>query len=320
MLHPHIGAVGVLAVDMHHGGVSPPGHTFFGKNARNRCVVALQEVALERPRTGGGHAFVLEVVDLDKGIVPVAAHQLALTAQQIQRSGILILIQLIGRGNPKIGPMRHQIKRSISNMDRPVIGLHAALVAFAVRQGLLFKHHRPGCWRHVAKHLGVVHQDVRPPHVRRAIMRAVDKMPGGLFQTVIDGVPAWDKAGVDRLHALARNHAQTCVTRRSHQVKTALVHQRDHLVGGVGRLHVDHAPRLIFEAGNPVEGLHRLAALNVARPCHNVQLTLARAKFCYHLSCKRLSHHGRHNPDCGSRIQHALHRTNSLFHISGQNK
>jgi hypothetical protein len=41
------------------------------------------------------HAFVLEVVDLDESVVPVAAHELALTAQQVERGGILVGVQLV---------------------------------------------------------------------------------------------------------------------------------------------------------------------------------------------------------------------------------
>ena len=42
--------------------------------------IALQQIDLERPGSRGGHAFVLEVVDLDEGVVPVPAYQLALSA------------------------------------------------------------------------------------------------------------------------------------------------------------------------------------------------------------------------------------------------
>jgi hypothetical protein len=42
----------------------------------DRLALRLQQVDLERPGAGGDDAFVLEVVDLDEGVVPVAADQL----------------------------------------------------------------------------------------------------------------------------------------------------------------------------------------------------------------------------------------------------
>ena len=55
------------------------------------CFSRLQQVDLERPGRGGDDALVLEVVDLDHGVVPVAADELA-------------LLRAAGRAPPCTGP------------------------------------------------------------------------------------------------------------------------------------------------------------------------------------------------------------------------
>ena len=60
-------------VRFHHGGVGPAGDAFFGNGRGDRLLGGDQRVYLIWPRAGGDHALVLEVVDLDGGIMPVAA-------------------------------------------------------------------------------------------------------------------------------------------------------------------------------------------------------------------------------------------------------
>jgi hypothetical protein len=60
------------------------------------CLSACSSIDLERPGAGGDDAFVLEVVDLDHRIVPVAADQRALAAQQVERRLVLVFVELVG--------------------------------------------------------------------------------------------------------------------------------------------------------------------------------------------------------------------------------
>ena len=89
VLHPEVGAVRVLGVDVQHRGVGPAGGALLGDGRGDRRALGLQQVDLERPGAGGDDALVLEVVDLDEGVVPVAADQLALLAQQVERGLVL---------------------------------------------------------------------------------------------------------------------------------------------------------------------------------------------------------------------------------------
>ena len=103
VLHPHVGAVRVRGIGVQHGGVGPAGGAFLRDGRGDRLLVGLQQVHLERPGAGGDDAFVLEVVDLDEGVVPVAADELALAAQQVERRLVLVLVQLVGSLMPSSG-------------------------------------------------------------------------------------------------------------------------------------------------------------------------------------------------------------------------
>ncbi len=116
----------------------------FGKTECDRLALALQQVDLERPRARRDHALVLEVVDLDEGVVPVAADELALLAQQVEGGLVLVLVELVRALDAEFRLVRHQVERRIGDMDRAVIGLHAALVGLAVRQGRLLEDDVPG--------------------------------------------------------------------------------------------------------------------------------------------------------------------------------
>jgi len=70
----------MLRPGVQHRRVGPAGGPFFGHNAGNRLAGGLQQVHLERPGAGGGHTLVGEVIDLDEGIMPVAADELPLAA------------------------------------------------------------------------------------------------------------------------------------------------------------------------------------------------------------------------------------------------
>ncbi|MCY1554738.1 hypothetical protein D9M68_913300 [compost metagenome] len=109
-------------------------------------------------------------------------------------------------------------------------------------------------------------------------MRVVHVMPGRLLQARVHRLVAGDQVHVDRLHALAGNEAHGRVARGGHEVEATLVHQRHHLVGGAGGLHVDLAAGLLLEVGHPVEVLVGLAAFDVAGPGHDVDLAFALAQ------------------------------------------
>ena len=65
---------------------------------------------------------------------------------------------------------------------------------------------------------------------------------------------------------------------RDDHVKAALVHQRDHRVGGAGDLHGDLADGLVLELGHPVALLVGGAALDVAGPGHDIDLAFVLAE------------------------------------------
>ena len=277
MLHPEVGAVRVRGVGCHHRGVGPARRPLLGDGRGDRRVLGLEQVHLERPGPRGDDALVLEVVDLDHRVVPVAPDELALLAQQVERRGVLLLAELVGVRDAELGLVRHQVLGGVGDVDRPVIGLHPALVRLAVGQRLLLEHHRPGR-RRLLEHLGRVHQHVRAPLVGRAVVHAVDGEPGRVLQPVVDLRPGRDEVGVDRLHPLAGHEPERGVAGGGDEVEAALVHQRHHLVGGVGGLDVDLAAGRLLELGHPVEGRVGLAALDVARPGDDVELALAGAE------------------------------------------
>ena len=239
--------------------------------------LALQGVDLVFPRAGSDHAFVLEVAHLHRGVMPVAVGQGVLLAQQVEGGGVLGFRQLVGvlDAQSRLGSL--QVQGGIGDVDRAVIGLHAALVGLAIRQGLLLEYHRPTGRRRLEQ-VGVVHQHVGAPLVGRAEVLVVDHMPCAIFEAFVDVLPVWDQVEVDRLHALASNQAQRGVAGGGHQVVTALGHQADHFVGGGSAFDVDLAAGLLLETGDPVIGLVAFAAFDVARPGNDVELTFAGAK------------------------------------------
>ena len=98
-----IGTGEVLGLAVHHAGVGPAGDPFLGHRRGDGLLVGDQGIGLERPGAGGHHPLVLEVVDLDEGVVPVASHQLALLAQEVEGGLVLILVQLVGILMPSAG-------------------------------------------------------------------------------------------------------------------------------------------------------------------------------------------------------------------------
>ena len=256
----------MLAFGMQHGRVCPAGRTFFREDRGDRQLFGLQQVDLERPGAGGDDAFVLEVVDLDHRVVPVAADERALDAQQVEGGLVLVFVEFVGVLDAEFRLVGHQVEGGVGDVDRAVIGLDAALVGLAVRQGHFLEDDVPALRRLVLEGFGVVHQHVRSPDIGRAVVDAVDRVPRRVLQPLVDGRPARDQVGVDRLDALAGDEAQRCVARGGDEVEAAFVHQRDHFVGGGGRLDADLAAGLLLEAGDPVVGLVGLAALDIAGP------------------------------------------------------
>ena len=195
--------------------------------------------------------------------------------------------------------MRHQILRGVGDVDRSVIGLNATLVRFAISKGHFLEHDIPA-FRCFGEGVGIVHQNVRTPLIGRPVMHAVNRVPWRAFQAVIDGVPAWDQVGIDRLNAFAGNHAQRRIARCGDKIKAAFVHQRDHFIGCVGGFDIHRASGFLFKGGYPVKIGIRFAALDIARPGNDIHGTFRCAKFGHHVSGSRLTggkgkhdHHGR---------------------------
>ena len=69
-----------------------------------------EEVHLERPGTGSNNTFVLEIIHLDIGIVPVAVDQSALGSEQGHNSIELFLIQIIGIFNAQFRVVNFKYK------------------------------------------------------------------------------------------------------------------------------------------------------------------------------------------------------------------
>ena len=264
----------MLGLGVQHGGVGPAGDAFLGEHGGDGLAFGLQGVGLVRPGAGGDHAFVLEVAHLHGGVVPVAVDQVVLLAQQVEHGGVLLLVELVGVGDAQGGLGGLEVEGGVGDVDRAVIGLHAALVGLAVGQVLRFEHHGPAV-RRLGEGLGVVHQQVGAPLVGGAVGLAGDGVPGRVLQARVDVLPVGDQVGVDGLHALAVDQAQRGVAGGGDQVVAALGHEADHLVGGGGGLHVDLAAGVLLELADPVVVLVGLAAFDVAGPGDDVEAAFA---------------------------------------------
>src|SRR5690606_37151572 len=125
----HVGAVGMRRVNVHHGRVGPAVSAFNGDNAGDGRAGGLEQVDLEGPGPGDDYAFVGEVVHLDEGVVPVAANERALLAQQVQRGVVLIAVEGVGIGDAKLGVVVHQVQGRVGDVDGAVICLDATGIA-----------------------------------------------------------------------------------------------------------------------------------------------------------------------------------------------
>jgi hypothetical protein len=201
---------------------------------------------------------------------------LALLAQQVERRLVLGGVELVGVLDAELGLVAHQVERGVGDVDRPVERLDSALVRLAVRELLLLEHDAPGLRRLALEGLLVVHQHVATPLVGHAVVLAVDRMPGHVLEPGVHRPPRGDQRGVHLLHRLARDQAQRGVARGGDEVEAALVHEGHHLVRRARGLDVDLAAGALLEAGDPVVGLVRLAALDVAGPGHDIDRPLAR--------------------------------------------
>ena len=114
-------------------------------------------------------------------------------------------------------------------------------------------------------------------------MLAVDEVPRGFLEALVDVRVARYASDVDWLHRAAADQAQRRVAGGRDEVVTALRHQRDHLVGRAGRLDVDLAARVFLEWRYPVVTLVGFAALDVARPGDDIDLAFER--FCSGRRC-----------------------------------
>ena len=267
---------------MHHGRVGPARGSFVGHGRFDRPLVRFQEIDLERPRRRSDDAFVLEVVDLDERIVPVARHDLALGPEQLQRRLVLVFVELVGILDAELRLLVHEVERRVGDVDRAVERLDSALVGLAVRQVLFLEHDRPAL-RRFLEDVGVVGEHVGTPLVGNAVVRAVDRVPRSILQTLVDVLPGRNEVDVDRLYALAGDEPERCIARRGDEIEAAFVHQGDHFVRRSGRLDVDLAAGRLLEVGDPVVVLVRFSPFDVAGPGDDVDLAFPGAHFLLHL-------------------------------------
>ncbi|CCJ98074.1 hypothetical protein BN130_608 [Cronobacter malonaticus 507] len=267
----------MFRVGVQHGGVGPAGHALFWKDSGDGLAFVFQRVGLVRPGAGGHDALVFEIAHLNGGVMPVAVDQLMLVAQHFQHRAILRLGQLIRIGNAKLRLSGFNVKRRIGDINWPVVSLHAPLVGFAVRQRLLHKQHRPAVRRR-RERFGVVHQQVWPPLVRRAVDFTVEIKPFAFNEARVDIFPVRDERGVNRLHAFAHNKAQRGVAGGRDQIVTALRHQADHFIRRGGGFHIHGAAGRFFKFGHPVIGFVGLAAFDITRPRDDIEAAFTLAE------------------------------------------
>src|SRR5664279_23075 len=117
MLHPQIGAVGMRGADGEHRGVGPSSRSFRRERRGNRRTSSDQRVHLIWPAARSDDAFSLEVVSLDRRILPIAADERTLTLQQLDRGRVLSIVQLIGVLDTELRLVRLEVKRRIGNVD-----------------------------------------------------------------------------------------------------------------------------------------------------------------------------------------------------------
>jgi hypothetical protein len=165
----------------------------------------------------------------------------------------------------ELGLVRLEEERRVGDVDCAVERLHAALVRLAVGQRHFGKHHIPARGR-LGEHIGVVHQDVRAPLVGHAVVLAPDRVPRRVVQPGVDLAPARHQVDVHLLHPAAGDQPQAGVARGSHEIESTLIHQRDHLVRGVGRLDTHLASGFRLVVSHPIEGGIGIAALYIAGP------------------------------------------------------
>jgi hypothetical protein len=94
----------------------------------------------------------------------------------------------------------------------------------------------------------------------------------GIFEAIVDRIPAGDQIQVDLLHPPAGDQPVAGVPRGGDQVEAALIHQGDHLVGGGSHLDVDLATGFLLESSDPIVIRVGLAAFDVAGPGDDIDL------------------------------------------------
>ena len=139
--------------------------------------------------------------------MPVAVDQRMLVAQHFQHGGILCFGELVRVFDTQLRLGRFDEQRRIGDINRAVIGLHASLIGFTVRQILFGKDDAPAVRRR-REGFGVVHQQVWPPLVRRAVDFTADVKPFPFHNPLVEGFPVGDKIGVNRLDAFAHDQPQ----------------------------------------------------------------------------------------------------------------
>ena len=253
-----------------HGGIRPAGDPFFREHCTNVLPFTLQRVRLIRPGAGRHDALIFEIAHLYGGVVPVTVDQRLLRAQYFQYRLILRFGKLIRIRNPQLRLGGFHKQRRVGNVNRSVIGLHAAFVAFSIRQVLFNEHHVPAIRRR-RENLRVVHQQVRSPLIRRAVDFARHVEPVAFDHPGIDGFPVRDERRVDWLHAFTHDQAQRGIARGRHQIVTAFRHQADHLIRRRRRFDVYRTAGLFFELCHPVVLFIGLTTFDIARPGDNIQ-------------------------------------------------
>ena len=152
------------------------------------------------------------------------------------------------------------------------------------------EHRAPGRGRRVDD-LAVPHQQVGAPAVRDAVGLALavdlDGVPVPVLQVGEDARVVRHQCGVHRRHVAGVDQPEGRVTRGGHHVVLPGVHQRDHLVGGVGDLDVDLAAGGLLERVHPVHRGVVGAVLGVARPGDDVDQPLGRPERAGHGDARR---------------------------------
>ena len=104
-------------------------------------------------------------------------------------------------------------------------------------------------------------------------MLAIDGVPFGILQAWVYVFPGRNQVDVYFLNSFASDESKAGVTRRSHQVETALVHQSHHFIRSGRGFNIHFTPGLGFKFGHPVECWIGFSAFDITGPGDNIDLS-----------------------------------------------